>query len=72
MRNIKIIGMDNKLFEIKEVDEYVSGFKYFYIRFVDGRVITIDRDIIKKVLRTGSDNKDKEVFLKKIKYKEIL
>lgn len=52
---------------IEDIEEYVCGFSYFYIRDIDGRTYSFDRRSIKRAMRKLPTGEFRQIHLKKPK-----
>lgn len=65
IKSLYIELKDNKKITLNNIDEFACGFKYFFVRHVDGKIVTYERSAIKEVSRIYSDGVPRKVYLKK-------
>lgn len=56
---------------IENIEEYVCGFSYFYVREMNGSTLSFDRRSIKKAERKLPTGEFRQIHLKKPKEKPI-
>ena len=52
---------------LDNIDEFTSGYQFFYVRYLDGRTVSYSRDMIKDVIRLLPNGRETGIFLKKAK-----
>jgi hypothetical protein len=57
---------------IENIEEYVCGFSYFYVRFSSGDSTSFDRRLIRRALRKLPTGEFRPIHLKKPKVKSSL
>lgn len=68
---LKLEYEDGNASVIEDVEEFVTGFRYLYVRTVDGGTLSFERDGLKKVYRrTNKDLDWVSVHLKKSRWVE--
>ena len=66
MKRVSLIFNTGKTVELSNIDEYVCGFRYFYVRYMDGNCTAFHRNQIKEVLRVLPGGKKQAIHMKKI------
>lgn len=54
---------------LNNIDEFTSGYQYFYVRHLDGKTVSYNRKLIKDIIRLLPNNRETGIFLKKPKLK---
>jgi hypothetical protein len=69
MKTLKIVKYDGSALLFSEVVEYVSGYRYFFVRHKCGGTLSLARARIERVTRIFPDGIEIPVRLVKPKYK---
>jgi hypothetical protein len=65
-KTVKLVTETNEMV-IQDIEEYVCGFSYFYVRYTDGKTTSFDRRNIIKALRKLPTGDFRQIHLKKPK-----
>ena len=63
---VKLITTSGEMM-IQDIEEYVCGFSYFYVRFLNGETTSFDRDNIVKAMRKLPTGDFRQIHMKKPK-----
>lgn len=66
-KSLRVELISNKNVIVDSIDEFICGFKYFYIRHLDGKMAAFKRSDIREVIRMYPNGMEKKVYLRKIK-----
>lgn len=56
--------------EINDIEEYVCGFSYFYVRFTNGDTQSFDRNTIHRAMRRLPTGDYRQIHMKKPKVRQ--
>jgi len=65
-KTVKLVT-DSTEMVVEDIEEYVCGFSYFYVRHVDGSTTSFNRRNIKRAMRKLPTGEYKQIHLKKPK-----
>lgn len=68
-KTVKLITEGSEMV-IENIEEYVCGFSYFYVRYVDGTCASFDRRNIRRAMRKLPTGDFRPIHLKKPKARE--
>ncbi len=52
---------------LNNIDEFTSGYQFFYVRHLDGKTVSFYRKTIKDIIRLLPNGRETGIFLKKVK-----
>jgi ATP-dependent RNA circularization protein (DNA/RNA ligase family) len=52
---------------LNNIDEFTSGYQFFYVRHLDGKTVSYSRKSIKDIIRLLPNGRETGIFLKKAK-----
>lgn len=65
-KTVKLMTSSGEM-EINDIEEYVCGFSYFYVRFISGDTQSFDRRSINKAMRRLPTGDFRQIHMKKPK-----
>lgn len=68
-KTVKLIT-DSGEISIDDIEEYVCGFSFFYVRFVNGTTQSFDRKSIHKAMRKLPTGDFRQIHMKKPKVRQ--
>jgi ATP-dependent RNA circularization protein (DNA/RNA ligase family) len=66
-KSLKLELYSGQILTLDNIDEFTSGYQYFYVRHLDGRTVSFNRKNIRDVIRLLPNNRETGIFLKKPK-----
>ena len=52
---------------LSNIDEFTSGYQFFYVRHLDGKTVSYNRKLIRDIIRLLPNGRETGIFLKKVK-----
>lgn len=66
-KSLKVELHTGQTVTLNNIDEFTSGYQYFYVRHLDGKTVSFNRKNIKDIIRLLPNNRETGIFLKKPK-----
>jgi len=66
-KSLKVVNYSGQEFVLEDIDEFTSGYQFFYVRYLDGSTSSFNRSLIKDVIRLLPNGKEAGIFLRKVK-----